>query len=765
MKIACVGGGPAGLYFSLLAKKLDPRHDVTVYERNAPDDTFGWGVVFSDETLQTLAVADAESYQSISDEFAYWDDIDIFVGGARVRSSGHGFCGLSRRRLLNILQARCAGLGVRLVFGREVEPHDPLLDEADLVLVADGVNSRLRDAHAGHFGPSLDWRRCKFSWLGVGLRLPAFTFIFKENEHGLFQVHAYPFDDATSTFIVECREEVWARAGLDRADETQSVAYLEALFREELQGARLLANRSIWRTFPTVRNRSWSHGRLVLVGDAAHTAHFSIGSGTKLAMEDAIALCDALGRRGDDVQALLADYEAARRDVVARTQRAAQTSLEWFENAARYVRLPPLQAAFSLLTRSKRITWDNLTRRDPDLVRLVAADFAARNPHRDEAAAAPGYAAGLSSSAPAAGGASPLFQPFRLRGLTLANRVAVSAMCQYSCDDGTPDDWHLVHLGSRAVGGAGLVMTEATHVSPAGRISPGCAGMYRPEHAAAWRRVVDFVHAHSAARIGVQLAHAGRKGSSDLPWRGGRPLDAAQGAWETIAPSALAYDAGWPAPRAMTRADMAHVQGEFVRAARLADQAGFDLIELHMAHGYLLATFLSPLTNRRDDEYGGSPEGRLRFPLEVFDAVRAVWPDDKPLAVRLSATDWKEGGLDSAGRLLIARALKEHGCDLIDVSGGGTVPDQEPIYGRMFLAGFSEEIRLEAGIATMAVGNIQDADQCQTLVAAGRADLCALARAHLVDPYLALHAAVAYGEEAQYWPPQYLAVRPGRRKG
>jgi anthraniloyl-CoA monooxygenase len=763
LKIVCVGGGPAGLYFSLLAKKLDPRHDVTVCERNRRDDTFGWGVVFSDETLQTLADADAESHASITRAFAYWRDIDVFVGGAHVRSTGHGFCGLSRRRLLEILHARCEALGVRLVFERELADDDALVAEADLVLCADGVGSRLRERYAAHFGPSLDWRKCKFAWLGTDLRLEAFTFIFKQNEHGLFQVHAYPFDAETSTFIVECREEVWRRAGLDQADETRTLDYLEGLFRDELRGCRLLSNRSIWRTFPTVRNRSWRHGKFALIGDAAHTAHFSIGSGTKLAMEDAIALAEALERHGDDVDALLGEYEAARRDVVARTQRAAQTSLEWFENAARHARLPPLQFTFSLLTRSKRITWDNLRRRDPELVRRVGEHFAASNPHRGAHVAPPAYAVAV---APRPGpDAPPLFQPLRLRGLTLANRIVVSPMCQYSCVDGTPHDWHLVHLGSRAIGGAGLVMTEATHVSAEGRITPGCAGMYTGAHEAAWRRVVDFVHAHSGARIGMQLAHAGRKASTDVPWRGGRPLAAHEGAWEVLGASAVPYDAGWPVPRALTRADLRRVKDEFTAAAERAARAGFDHLELHMAHGYLLASFLSPLTNRRDDEYGGALEGRLRFPLEVFDAVRAVWPAERPLAVRISATDWKDGGFDGADRVGAARAFKRHGCDLIDVSGGGTVPDQQPVYGRMYQAGFSEEIRNEAGIATMAVGNIQDADQCQTLIASGRADLCALARGHLFDPYFALHAAAAAEFDGQYWPPQYLAARPGRRKG
>jgi anthraniloyl-CoA monooxygenase len=757
MRIEVVGGGPAGLYFAILMKRLDPAHEITVRERNRPDDTFGWGVVFSDETLGNFEEADPETHRAITGRFAYWTDIDIFFKGERIRSTGHGFAGIARREFLRILQERAAALGVALRFETEVDPDR--LPEADLVLAADGVNSRVRERFAEHFQPSVDWRRCKFTWLGTDLRLEAFTFVFKENEHGLFQVHAYPFDERTSTFIVECREEVWRRAGLDRADEAATVAYLEDLFREDLRGHRLLTNRSIWRTFPTIRNARWHHGNVALIGDAAHTAHFSIGSGTKLAMEDAIALASAFRRLGTaDVPAALAEYEAERMPIVGRFQSAAQTSLEWFENSARHARhLDPLAFAFSLMTRSKRITYDNLGTRDPDLVARVTDRFAATNPARDAVAPAPAYAPAFPVAARTAA-APPLFQPYRLRDLVLANRLVVSPMCQYSCEDGTPTDWHLVHLGSRAVGGAGLVMAESTHVAADARISPGCAGLYRDAHVAGWKRIVDFAHAHARARVGIQLAHAGRKGSSGLPWLDEGPL--LDGAWPTIAPSALAYGPGWPTPRAMERADMDRVLSEFVRATGRALEAGFDLLELHMAHGYLLGTFLSPLTNRRDDSYGGPIANRLRFPLEVLRAVRAEWPAERPLSVRISATDWREGGLDSADRVAVARAFKDAGCDVIDVSAGQTVCDQQPVYGRMYLVPFSEEIRHEAGIPTMTVGNIQDADQCNTILAAGRADLCVLARPHLFDPYFMLHAAARYGVPEQYWPPQYWAAKP-----
>ncbi len=761
MKIVSIGGGPAGLYFAILMKQLDSSHEIEIYERNGPDDTFGWGVVFSDETSGHFAEADRSSYKTITDSFAYWKDIDIYVRDARIRSTGHGFAALSRRKLLNIMQRRCVELGVKLHFESEIEDVEAFRD-ADLVLAADGANSLVRKRYEQFFEPTIDWRRCKFTWLGTDLRYDAFTFIFRENEHGLFQVHAYPFDARMSTFIVECREEVWKRAGLDSSDERQSVRYLQKLFADDLEGHELLTNRSLWRTFPTIRNANWRHENVVLVGDAAHTAHFSVGSGTKLAMEDAISLASHFRNGSGPLEDVVTEYENERRNEVARLQRAAQTSLEWFENSSRYVKLEPVQLAFSLMTRSKRITYDNLRTRDPWLVDRATRAFAAGNPHRDETVARPSVAADVpateGSSAPVA---TPLFQPFRLREMTLANRVVVSPMCQYSSEDGMPNDWHLVHLGGRALGGAGLVFTEATHVSPEGRISPGCAGMYADEHVAGWRRVVDFVHANSKARIGMQLAHSGRKGSCSLPWEGDRPLES--GGWELLAPSPIAFDERWPLPREATPEDMDIVRQEFVRAADYADQAGFDLLELHFAHGYLLGTFISPLTNQRSDEYGGSLENRMRYPLEVFDAVRGAWPDEKPMSVRISATDWRDGGVTREDRLGVARLLKQHGCDIIAVSGGQTVPDQEPIYGRMFQVPFSEEIRLEAGVATMTVGNIQSADQCQTILAAGRADLCVLARGHLRDPYFTLHAAEAYDHTAQYWPPQYLAARPRPR--
>lgn len=772
MKIVSIGGGPAGLYFSILMKKQDPAHDITVVERNRPYDTFGWGVVFSDETLGGFEVADKPTFDRITREFAYWPDIDTYIHGERIRSTGHGFAGMSRKRLLNIFQERCEELGVKLVFDTEVKSLQPYAN-ADLILGADGVNSWVRDHLKARFKPEIDWRKCKFSWLGADFRLPAFTFIYEENEHGLFTVHAYPFDANTSTFIVECREETWKRAGLDQADETQTIAYCENLFRKYLHGHKLLGNKSVWRTFPTIRNATWVHENIVLLGDAAHTAHFSIGSGTKLAMEDAIELARAFADLpGKPVNGVLREYQSRRWDESARLQKTAQTSLEWYENVARYFRTqPPIQFTFNQLTRSKRITFDNLKLRDPEFVQRATNWFADQNPHRDAAVPVPEYARGTDADVRAAGtsqpGAAvpPAFQPFQLRGMTLANRIVVSPMAQYSCnDDGMPNRWHLVHLGSRAIGGAGLIFTEETYATPAGRITKGCTGIYGPEHVLAWCDINSFIHGSSMARTCLQIGHAGRKGSCRLPWHGDTPLKPEEGAWPLVAPSPIAYAEGWPVPREMTRAEMDAVREQHADAAVRALQAGFDMVEVHMAHGYLLSTFISPVTNKRTDGYGGSLEARMRYPLEVFDAVRAAWPEDKPVSVRISATEWRPDGLSDADRVEIGRMFKDHGLDLLDVSAGQVVSDQEPVYGRMFQAPFSDQIRNEVGIATMTVGNVQTIDQANTLLLSGRADLVAMARPHLADPYTTLHAAADYGHEQQYWPPQYLAAKPRKRR-
>jgi anthraniloyl-CoA monooxygenase len=746
MKIHCVGGGPAGLYFAILMKKRDPASRVVVTERNGPDDTFGWGVVFSEATLGHLEEADPETYRDITRSFAKWNDLEIHFKGEVVKSGGHGFCGIGRKRFLNILQKRCAELGVELRYRTELpEPHT-LRGEVDLLVAADGLNSFTRKGLAEFFRPHLDVRKSKYIWLGTRRSFDSFTFIVRENAHGLFQVHAYRFDAETSTFIVETDEASWRAAGLDKASTAESVAYCEKLFAPELGGHQLLVNKSAWINFTTVKNERWSHENVVLLGDAAHTAHFSIGSGTKLACEDAIALAQAFDRHAGDVPAALAAYETERRGAVDRLQKAAQDSLQFFEELKRYAKMEPQQLAFALLTRSKKVTHGNLKTRDPAYIDRLDHWFARQN-----------------RANPAGTVTPPMFQPFALRGLALANRAVVSPMCMYSAEDGTPNDWHLVHLGSRAVGGAGLVMGEATGVTSEGRITPGCTGMWKPEHRDAWKRVVDFVHGRTRAKIGLQLAHAGRKASTSRPWEGGGPL--AAGAWPTLGPSAIPFGPGYPAPRAMTRTDLDALVAAFAHSTKLAEQAGFDLVELHAAHGYLLSSFLSPISNQRTDEYGGSLENRARLPLLVFDAMRAAWPKEKPISVRISSTDWVPGGFDGDQAVAFARMLKEHGADIVDCSSGGIVPDAKVPYGKGFQVQFADRVRNEAGIPTIAVGALRSGDEVSTVVASGRADLVAIAREHLVDPYLTLHAAVQAGYADQPWPEQYQLAKPKPQKG
>ncbi|MFO0683032.1 MAG: bifunctional salicylyl-CoA 5-hydroxylase/oxidoreductase [Sandaracinus sp.] len=752
MRVHVLGGGPAGLYLSILLKKRDPRVDVRVLERNPEGQTWGWGVVFSDETLGNLEEADGESYRAITDAFVRWSEIEVRAHGQTHRSGGHGFCGLSRRRLLQILEARAHTLGVSIQHQVDVTDVDALRKDCDLLVGADGLRSIVRKRWEDSFRPSLDPRKCRYVWLGTNHRFEAFTFSFRQNEHGLFQIHAYPFERETGTVIVECEEKTWLRAGLDRASEGDTLAYCEKLFAEDLAGGRLLSNRSLWTQFPTLKNERWSHENVVILGDAAHTAHFSIGSGTKLAMEDAIALDRALAVSGRPLAASLEAYELERKPDVGRIQTAAQQSLEWFETVEmRHDTLPVPQFLFSLFSRSRRITHANLHKRDAAFVDGLDRAFEERSGHErpEPARVRP---------------RPPMFTPFHLRELALANRIVVSPMCQYSAEDGMPNDFHLVHLGSRAIGGAGLVFTEMTDVAPDARITPGCAGIWSDAHASAWKRIVDFVHRESDAKIGMQIGHAGRKGATKVLWEGyDEPVPDEQ-SWELVAPSPLAYSEAKKnqVPREMTRADMDRVRDQFVAATERAERAGFDLIELHMAHGYLLSTFLSPLTNHRTDAYGGSLEARMRYPLEVFAAMRAVWPAHKPMSVRLSATDWVPGGTEAADSVVIAAALAKAGCDVIDVSTGQVSPLEKPVYGRAFQTPFSERIRLEAKIPTIAVGNVQDYDQANSILLAGRADLVALARPHLADPYFTLHAAAAQGWDEVRWPKQYLAARPRR---
>jgi anthraniloyl-CoA monooxygenase len=754
MRVLCIGGGPAGLYLALLLKKADSRHVIRVVERNRPYDTFGWGVVFSDQTLGNLATADPATARDIADSFNHWDDIDVHFKGRTITSGGHGFCGIGRKRLLNILQARCEALGVELIFEDEVT-DDVVAARAfgaDVVIASEGLNSRIRARYAGTFLPDVDVRRCRFVWLGTKQRFPAFTFAFAQTPHGWFQAHAYQYDADTSTFIVETPEETWRAAGLESMSQEEGIAFCERLFAQYLGGHALMSNVSHlrgsanWIRFPRVVCPKWVHWNeldgkrvpVILVGDAAHTAHFSVGSGTKLALEDAIALAHALSDPAD-LSAALSIYEADRAVEVLKIQNAARNSTDWFENVERYSAFEAEQFAYSLLTRSQRISHENLRLRDRGFVIGMEAWYAEH--------------AGADAKA-----VPPMFTPFTLRGVTLRNRVVVSPMAQYSCRDGTPDDYYLVHLGSRAHGGAGLVFTEMVCVAPDARISPGCAGLYTAEHAAAWRRIVDYVHSRTPAKIALQLGHAGPKGSTQLGWEAiDEPLP--EGNWPLIAPSAIAYGPTNQVPRAVTRADRDRVTAEFVRATQWAVGAGFDWLELHCAHGYLLSAFICPLTNRRDDEYGGSLENRCRFPLEVFRAMRAVWPEDKPMSVRISAHDWAEGGNTSDDAVEIAKLFKAAGADLIDVSSGQTTRAARPVYGRMYQTPFADRVRNETGIATMAVGAIFEPDHVNSILMAGRADLCALARPHLADPYWTLHAAAQLGYHDIAWPVQYLDGR------
>ncbi|MGF9663341.1 bifunctional salicylyl-CoA 5-hydroxylase/oxidoreductase [Arthrobacter crystallopoietes] len=754
MKIAIVGGGPGGLYFGALMKQLDPAHEVTVWERNAASDTFGFGVVFSDETLGGIGNADPVVADYMSRRFARWSDIDIHFKNETVTVGGQGFAAMSRKELLELLQRRCTELGVDLRFSTLAPPVEELEDGYDLVLAADGVNSQIRAKYAESFGPDLDPRPNKFMWLGTDQVFEAFKFFVKETKHGVMQIHGYPYSDAGSTFIVEMHEDVWRAAGFDETagdvfapgvSDEKAIAKVRELFAEELDGYEVLANNSKWLNFTTVRNRNWRHGNVVLLGDAAHTAHFSIGSGTKLAMEDALALAACLHEQRDLESALVA-YELERRPVVESTQRAAQASLEWFERIGQYKDQPPTQFAFNLLTRSRRITQDNLRLRDPEFAGLVDRHFAESQ--------------GLQQVVPA------MFQPYKIGDLELKNRIIVSPMDMYSATDGVPGDFHKVHLGSKALGGAGLVMTEMVCVSEEGRITPGCTGLYNEVQKDSWKDIVGFVHGQSTAKIGVQIGHAGRKASTRLMWEGiDEPLES--GNWEAVGPSALPYGPGSQTPREIDRAEMDQVKADFVAAANRAAEAGFDLLEVHAAHGYLLSSFLSPVANQRTDEYGGSLDNRLRFPLEVFDAVRAAWPADRPLTVRISATDWIEGGNTIDDAVEIAKAFAAHGADGIDVSTGQVGKEEEPAYGRSYQTPYADRIRQEvaepSGTAVIAVGAISSYDDANSILLAGRADLIALGRSHLYNPQWTLHAAAEqeYRGEGAEWIPQF---RAGRRK-
>ncbi len=743
MRIACLGGGPAGLYFAILMKKANPLHDVTVFDRNAADNTFGWGIVFSDKTMDGFRAADAQVVDEIEANFHHWDDVDVHFKGRKITSGGHGFCGIARLKMLQIFQRRATELGVKMMWEQEISNPDSYARDYDLVVGADGVFSTTRAKHEAHFNPRIDLRTCRFIWLGTKKKLDAFTFAFKETEFGWFNLHAYRFNEEMSTFIVETPEATWLKAGIDKFEAEQSIAFCENLFADLLDGNKLISNArhlrgsAMWLKFNRVLCERWYKDNIVLIGDAAHTAHFSIGSGTKLAMEDAISLTKVLNSTEGTVPERLASYQAEREIEALRLQSAARNRMTWFEDIERYVHMEPEQLTFSLLTSSQRVGHANQKLRDPKYVESVDTWFA--------------QSCGLPAKP-----IPPMFTPFKLRGMTLTNRVVVSPMCTYSATDGMPGDFHFQHYTARGLGGAALVMTEMTCVSADGRITPGCTGIWNEAQQSSWQRIVAFVHANSGAKMALQIGHAGRKGSTKLSWDGtDQPLDS--GNWPLIAPSALPLmDGVSQLPRVMTRADMDKVKADFVAATQRANAAGFDMVEFHAAHGYLMSSFISPLTNQRTDQYGGSLENRCRYPIEVFHAMRAVWPADKPMSVRISAHDWVPGGTTPNDAAEISRLFKDAGADIIHVSSGQVSKDEKPVYGRMFQVPFSDKIRNEVRVPTITVGNIFEADHVNTIIAAGRADLCALARPHLADPAWTLHAAAEQGYSDVAWPKQYV---------
>ena len=735
MKIVCLGGGPSGLYLAISMKLRNPGHDITVYERNRPGDTFGWGVVFSDETMQNLLHNDPVSAQIMIDELVHWDMIDCHVRGEVERSDGHGFIGIGRKRMLQILHGRAMELGVNLVFEHEftVEDIDSQFADADLIVAADGLNSKVRNANLDVFECDIDLRPNKFVWLGTHQSFrDAFTFIFEKTEHGWIWVHAYQFDENTSTFIVECQPDVYEALGFEHMTHEESAETCRKIFEQYLGGHKLLTNSahirgSAWISFPRVLCRNWiKDDRIVLIGDAAHTAHFAIGSGTKLGLEDAISLAKHLDSELSLPQALQA-YQAEREVEALKLQSAARNAMVWFENAPRYVEaFDSKQLNYSMLTRSQRVSHENLRLRDKQWLEGYEK-----------------HLAGLALGKPVADPIPPMFLPFELRGMRLENRVVVSPMSMYSAEEGLPSDWHLVHYGALAQGGAGLVYTEMTDVSADARITTGCPGIWNDAQEAAWQRIVEFTHANSRAKICLQIGHAGPKGSTRKPWESEISDDPlTEGGWDIIGPSAQPFSPHSPTPRAMTAADMERVIEQHVAAVQRAERAGFDMVELHAAHGYLLSAFITPVLNKREDEYGGSLDNRLRFPLQVFSAMRAAWPEDKPMSVRISATDWlEEGGITPQDAVAIAKAFKAAGVDIIDVSAGQTSLEAQPVYGRMFQTPFADAVRNDARIATMAVGNIFETDHVNSIIAAGRADLCCLARPHLLDPNWTLRAA------------------------
>ena len=748
LKIVCLGGGPASLYFSILMKKANPDHDITVIERGSRDSTWGFGVVFSDDTLRGFLDADPPTYKRIVENFAYWGGIDTKIHGETINSQGHGFCGMSRLTLLNIFHDRCDELGVKIRFNTDITAIEQLdIENHDLVVAGDGITSILRDAYEHEFGTTMDWRANKFCWLATTKPLNDFEFIFRKNEHGWWWVHAYRYEEGTTTWIVETSADTWAAAGMDSATEEETRAYCEALFADDLDGHPIIINRSVWRTFPVVRNERLYHKNIVLMGDAVRSAHFSIGSGTKLAMEDAIALASYFDQSDDNVPRALEMYQDVRKDEADRLQRTAVVSLSWFEHIDRYAAVQDAeQFTFNMMCRAKRVTYENLRLRDPAFIAGVDRWFA------NYVARETGF-----SDIDVQDPVVPVFQPFKIGNMRVENRFQLSAMCQYCASDGLPGDWHLMHYGERAVGGVGLLNTEMICVGADARITPGCAGIWTEAQTNAWRHIVEFVHNNSQAKICAQVGHAGRKGATGVPWEEGIDEPLQKDAWEIVSASPLPYLAHSAVPRQLDADDMASICEQFAKAARNADSAGFDMLEIHLAHGYLLSSFISPITNQRQDEFGGSIANRMKFPLQVINAVKASWPQQKPVSARISATDWIEGGLSETDMLAVAEALKNAGVDIINVSTGQVSKDEDPIYGRMFQAPFADQIRNEVGIPTIVAGNITTADQANTLIAAGRTDIVAFARSIMNEPHFVLNAAAHYGHSKQHWAPQYLS--------
>lgn len=732
MKITVIGGGPGGLYFSILTKKAMPHCEINVYERNKPDDSFGFGVVFSDETLGEFLTRDTQSYELIRSKFAYWDDIVVARDGERVSVAGNGFCGCSRKTLLQLLHQRCNEEGVNLHFEANVADSSQFKD-SDVIVACDGIGSSVRTVFEEEFETKVELKKNKFVWMGSTKPLDAFTYFFRSTPKGAFVAHTYQYEEGMSTWIFECSPQTWENFGFDTYDEEDTTQKLKEIFKEELDGHGLITNKSQWRQFPHVTNGKWHKDNIVLLGDAKATAHYSIGSGTKLAMECAIALSDAIVANPKNIAVAFENYEKARRNRVEMIQYAANVSLDWFENMDRHMQHPFYQLSFGCMTRSKKVTFENLNIRDTSYPAKVLKEFNELNAEKENTPAA--------------------FTHFKLRDLVLSNRIVMSAMGQYSAENGLVNDWHLMHYGNRAIGGVGLIIAEMTAVSETGRITLGCTGIYNDNQTVAWQKITQFIHTHSNAKIGIQLGHSGRKGATKKPWE----TEDLQDKWDLLSASPIAFNETAPVPKEMTLEDMNTITNQFVQATKNADMAGFDLIELQAHHGFLLASFLSPLTNMRKDEFGGSIENRLKFPMRVFKAMRNVFPKEKPMSVRISATDWAENGITEEDVFVIATAFKEAGANIINVSTGNTVAHQKPQTGRMWQTPFSDAVRNTVHVPTITAGYIQDIDQINTIILNGRADLVALGRPLLLDPNFVRNAQAYEDYRTEDIPKQYRA--------